>query len=99
MMGAKLNSHEDDGLQEQLVALLGSLDARMRAIAEEVLQRDTDLRAFTYKELEERFGWSDYTVRKMIAEGKLQKVYATDRTVRVTARSVRIFLYGDKVGG
>src|ERR1051326_4707198 len=65
----------------------------------EAVEWQTDLQAFSIPEVMKRLDASEYVVRKMIADGTLEAVRPTEGTIRVTARSVRKFLYGDKVAG
>ncbi len=71
----------------------------MKRIAQDVVEEQADLQAFSIPEVMKRLDASEYVVRKMIAEGTLEAVRPTEGTVRITARSVRKFLYGDKVSG
>jgi excisionase family DNA binding protein len=79
-------------------ALALVLEPRIKAIAQEVVREHADLQAFSIQETMKRLELSEYTVRKMIANGTLEAVRPTEGTVRITARSVRQILYGDKVG-
>lgn len=54
----------------------------------------SDLQSFSVQETMKRLDASEYVVRKMIADGTLTAVRPTEGTVRVTARSLRKFLYG-----
>ncbi|MDQ3820682.1 MAG: hypothetical protein M3362_23775 [Acidobacteriota bacterium] len=65
----------------------------------EAIEWQTDLQAFSIAEVMKRLDASEYVIRKMIADGTLEAVRPTEGTVRITARSVRKFLYGDKVAG
>lgn len=80
-----------------LDALMMALEPRMREIAEETVRAEEDLRSFSFKTAMERLDVSEYILRKMISEGKLETVRPTADTVRITARSLRRFLCGDKV--
>ncbi|HEX8843068.1 MAG TPA: hypothetical protein VF791_00280 [Pyrinomonadaceae bacterium] len=71
----------------------------MKRIAEETFEEQADLQAFSIAEVMNRLDASEYVVRKMMAEGTLEVVRPTEGTIRITARSVRKFLYGDKVTG
>src|SRR4051812_22078931 len=75
------------------------LEPRMKLIAQQAIEEQADLQAFSIAETMKRLDASEYVVRKMMAEGTLETVRPTEGTVRVTARSVRKFLYGDKVTG
>jgi hypothetical protein len=77
-------------------SLLAALDARMYEIADEAVRVEADMRSYSFKTVEERLDVSEYVVRKMIAEGTLETVRPTEGTVRVTALSLRKFLYGSK---
>lgn len=80
-------------------SLATALEPRMKEIAQEAIENLADLQAFSIPEVMKRLDASKYVVRKMIAERTLEAVRPTEGTVRVTARSVRKFLYGDKVSG
>ena len=85
---------------ENLVGALATvLEPRMKEIAQEVVREQADLQAFSIRGTMDRLNISEYVVRKMITEGTLEAVRPTEGTVRITARSIRKFLYGDKVGG
>ena len=105
-MSAQLKQVQSEGhprdagaaLSLEFVRLLDLFEIRMREIAEEAVRAEEDLRSYSYKTVMERLEVSEYLVRKMVAEGKLEVVYATEDTPRITARSLRQFLYGNKVG-
>jgi hypothetical protein len=85
--------------QHILDSLAIALEPRMKEIAQAVIEEQADLQAFSIPEVMKRLDASEYVVRKMIADGTLEAVRPTEGTVRVTARSIRRFLYGDKVSG
>jgi excisionase family DNA binding protein len=90
-----------NGQQEtdNLIGVLAAvLEPRMKQIAEEAVQRQADLQAYSIQEVMKRLNASEYVVRKMVDEGTLEAVRPTEGTVRITARSLRMFLYGNKVG-
>ncbi len=90
---------EQPEAQNLIDSLAALLEPRMRRIAEEAVRDEEELRSYSYETMMERLEISDYVLRQMIAQGKLEVVYATDRSPRITARSLRLFLYGNKVGG
>jgi hypothetical protein len=89
---------ERAGAQSLIDSLATVLEPRIREIAEEAVRTEEDLRSYSYKTAMERLEISEYHLRRMIAVGKLEVVYPTEGSPRITARSVRRFLYGDKVG-
>ncbi|MDQ3820941.1 MAG: helix-turn-helix domain-containing protein [Acidobacteriota bacterium] len=93
------NSPEQPNAQSLVDSLASVLEPRMKRIAQDVVEEQADLQAFSIPEVMKRLDASEYVVRKMIAEGTLEAVRPTEGTVRITARSVRKFLYGDKVSG
>lgn len=96
MKGTGMSAQQET---ENLIgALATALEPRMKRIAEEALQMQADLQAFSIQETMKRLDASEYIVRKMIEEGTLEAVRPTEGTVRITARSLREFLYGNKVG-
>jgi hypothetical protein len=105
-MSARLRQVQTEGHQAdtkavlslEFVKLLELFEMRMREIADEAVRAEEDLRSYSIRTVMERLEISEYLVRKMIAQGKLEVVYATDDAPRVTARSLRQFLYGNKVG-
>lgn len=64
------------------------------AVAEEMLEAQSDLRAFSIVQVMELLDATEYMVRKMISEGTLETVRPTPGTVRITRRSLRKFLEG-----
>lgn len=84
--------------QETLIDTLAEvLEPRMKRIAEQVIEEQEDLRSFSYKTVMNRLEVSEYVLNRMITEGKLEVVRPSEGTVRITARSLRKFLYGDRV--
>lgn len=93
------NSHEQPNSESLIDSLASALEPRMRLIAQAAIEEQADLQAFSIAEVMKRLDASEYVVRKMIADGTLEAVRPTEGTVRITARSIRRFLYDDKVGG
>lgn len=81
-----------------LESLMSALEGRMHEIAEEHVNAELDLYSYSIRTVMERLDVTIYVVRKMIMDGTLEAVRPTEGTVRITARSLRQFLYGTKEG-
>lgn len=88
---------DSNDLRDALEGFLEALDGRVKQIAQEAVQGNSNLRAFSIREVRERLGASEYMVRKMIADGRLIAFRPTEGTVRITAESLRRLLNSDKV--
>jgi hypothetical protein len=97
-MSARVKQKTEESNDHPVIdTLVAALTPHMKQIAQEAVEGMSDLQSFSIPEVMKRLDVSEYIVRKMIAEGTLQTVRPTEGSVRVTARSIRLFLYGDKV--
>jgi hypothetical protein len=91
-----MKAHDSLQQNQSLIdALADALAPKMKQIAAEAVRDELHLRSYSYVSVMERLEISPYVLRRMIAGGKLEVVYLSERCPRITARSLREFLYGD----
>lgn len=75
--------------------VLAAFDERARHIAEGVA-RSRDVGAVKVKTAAELLDMSEYRVRQLIREGRLQVINPTPHTIRILLSEIRHFVNGNK---